>query len=76
MYVKKNVKIFNIKCDKKLDIKCDMFYIIFMEVIYMLFSENELYECQMFKGLAHAYWQSFALDSKRLCNAYYLKNER
>lgn len=41
----------------------------------MLFSENELYECQMFKGFAHAYWQSFALNSKRLCDSYYFKYE-
>lgn len=41
----------------------------------MLFSVNELYECQMFKGLAHAYWQAFALNSQRLCDAYYFKYE-
>lgn len=28
----------------------------------MLFSESELYECSMFKGLAHAYFQAFMLD--------------
>lgn len=41
----------------------------------MLFTENELYECQMFKGLAHAYWQSWSLDSSKVCETYYLKYE-
>lgn len=41
----------------------------------MLFSESELYECSMFKGLAHAYFQAFMLDDKKRVNAYYLKYE-
>lgn len=41
----------------------------------MLFSEVELYDCQMYKGLAHAYWQSWSLNSFRVCEAYYFKYE-
>lgn len=41
----------------------------------MLFSESELFECFNFKGLSHAYFQSWLLDSEKVCDSYYFKYE-
>lgn len=41
----------------------------------MLFSESELNSCMLFKGCAHAYFEAWLLDSKKVCQAYYLKHE-